>query len=123
MKKRALMLWGGWDGHTPEQTTAVFSEALRAKGYETEVVGSLAPLEEKEKLLTYDVIFPCWTMGDMSGPQWDGLTHAIQSGVGLAGVHGGMGDAFRGRIEYQWMVGGQFLGHPAHHHPSLSHWG
>ena len=23
-----------------------------------------------------------------------------------------MGDAFRGRVEYQWLVGGQFLGHP-----------
>ncbi len=32
--------------------------------------------------------------------------------VRLAGVHGGMGDAFRGNLGYQWMVGGQFVGHP-----------
>jgi type 1 glutamine amidotransferase len=25
-----------------------------------------------------------------------------------------MGDAFRGSIDYQWMVGGQFVGHPDH---------
>lgn len=112
MSKRALMIWGGWDGHTPKETTAVFSEALRKRGCQTEVVDTLAVLENKDALLQYDVIFPCWTCGEMSGPQWEGLDHAIRSGVGFAGVHGGMGDAFRGRIEYQWMVGGQFLGHP-----------
>jgi len=32
--------------------------------------------------------------------------------VGFAGVHGGAGDAFRDNLEYQWMVGGQFVGHP-----------
>ena len=33
-------------------------------------------------------------------------------GSGLAGFHGGMGDAFRGNLTYQWMVGGQFVSHP-----------
>ena len=37
---------------------------------------------------------------------------AVRAGAGLAGFHGGMGDAFRACTEYQFMVGGQFVAHP-----------
>jgi type 1 glutamine amidotransferase len=48
----------------------------------------------------------------LSGEQSEGLSTAIETGVGLAGWHGGMGDAFRNDCNYQFMVGGQFVGHP-----------
>ena len=32
--------------------------------------------------------------------------------MGIAGWHGGMGDAFRNNTEYQFMVGGQWVAHP-----------
>jgi type 1 glutamine amidotransferase len=32
--------------------------------------------------------------------------------VGLAGHHGGMSDAFRDAVDYQFMVGGQWVAHP-----------
>src|SRR3977135_673785 len=51
-------------------------------------------------------------MGSVTKEQEKNLVAAVQSGVGLAGFHGGMADAFRGAIEYQWMVGGQFMAHP-----------
>ena len=51
-------------------------------------------------------------MGTLSQPQSDGLQAAIKGGVGLGGIHGGMGDAFRGNLDYEWMVGGHFAGHP-----------
>jgi len=51
-------------------------------------------------------------MGTLSPEQWSGLNEAVSGGAGLAGVHGGMGDAFRGHVEYEWMVGGHFAGHP-----------
>jgi type 1 glutamine amidotransferase len=38
--------------------------------------------------------------------------NAVKSGVGLAGCHGGMCDAFRNECEWQFMTGGQFVGHP-----------
>jgi type 1 glutamine amidotransferase len=40
------------------------------------------------------------------------LCGAIESGVGLAGFHGGMGDSFRLDTDYQFMTGGQFVAHP-----------
>ena len=40
------------------------------------------------------------------------LARAVRGGVGLAGYHGGMCDAFRDAVEYQFMCGGQWVAHP-----------
>ena len=40
------------------------------------------------------------------------LRKAVLNGVGLAGWHGGMCDAFRQDTEYQFMTGGQWVAHP-----------
>ena len=40
------------------------------------------------------------------------MTKAVRGGVGLAGFHGGMCDAFREAVEYQFMCGGQWVAHP-----------
>jgi len=110
--KNALIVWGGWDGHKPDAIAGIFEKELKNNGFTVRVENSLAPLEDKEAVKKYDLIFPCWTMSEISAPQWEGLNDAIMSGVGLGGIHGGMGDAFRANLSYQWMVGGQFVGHP-----------
>jgi uncharacterized protein len=51
-------------------------------------------------------------MGTITDEQEKGLLDAIESGVGLAGWHGGMADSFRDNINYQFMVGGQWVAHP-----------
>jgi len=48
----------------------------------------------------------------MTRDQEQGLLNAVESGTGIAGWHGHMGDAFRDRPNYHFMVGGQFVGHP-----------
>ena len=40
------------------------------------------------------------------------LLEAVTSGVGVGGIHGGAGDAFRQACGFQWMMGGQFVSHP-----------
>ena len=40
------------------------------------------------------------------------LTKAVEGGVGLGGYHGGMCDAFREAVDYQFMCGGQWVAHP-----------
>jgi type 1 glutamine amidotransferase len=40
------------------------------------------------------------------------VTNAVASGVGLAGCHGGICDAFRNDTDWQFMTGGQFVAHP-----------
>lgn len=110
--KKALFISGGWDGHQPEKIVQFFSEELKAFSFESEVSTSLDVLADAEKLKSYDLIFPCWTMGSLEKEQSAGLQLAVREGVALAGIHGGMGDAFRGNLDYEWMVGGHFVGHP-----------
>jgi type 1 glutamine amidotransferase len=40
------------------------------------------------------------------------VAKAVGAGVGLAGCHGGMCDAFRNDTEWQFMTGGQWVSHP-----------
>jgi len=109
---KALILWGGWDGHEPGPVADLLESELKTKGVEVLKVNSLDPLADKKLMKTVDVISPCWTMGELTGEQWTGLDSAIKGGAGIAGIHGGMGDAFRGNLTYQIMVGGQFADHP-----------
>jgi hypothetical protein len=110
--KKALFIAGGWDGHQPDKIVQLFSEDLRAADFECDIESSLDVLADVERLKTYDVISPCWTMGSLSKEQSKGLVAAVRGGTALAGIHGGMGDAFRGNLDFEWMVGGHFVGHP-----------
>jgi uncharacterized protein len=110
--KKVLFCSGGWEGHQPEKIVQLFAAELRAAGLEPEIVRDLAVLSDVEALRRYALVFPCWTMGELTKEQEAGLVAAVRGGVALAGIHGGMGDAFRGRLDYEWMVGGHFVGHP-----------
>ncbi|MCC7146997.1 MAG: ThuA domain-containing protein [Phycisphaeraceae bacterium] len=112
MAKKALMVWGGWDGHTPKQSVEVFAPLLAGKGYEVEIADKLDVYLEKDRLAATDLIVPCWTMGTIAREQEKGLLEAVRNGTGLAGWHGGMCDSYRNNTEYQWMTGGQWVAHP-----------
>ncbi|PTX98740.1 hypothetical protein DB345_03210 [Spartobacteria bacterium LR76] len=110
--KRALIIYGGWEGHEPEKTAAIAAEDLRAAGFAVELSTTLETLEDEAALQKYDLIVPNWTMGTLTESQQNALLGAIKSGVGLGGFHGGMGDAFRNSPSYQYAVGGQWVAHP-----------
>lgn len=109
---KALIIQGGWEGHEPAAVAQFFADALSAEGYKVEVADTLEALDDAEALKTHDLISPCWTMGQLTPDQSKNLSNAVRSGIGLGGFHGGMGDAFRGDLGYEWMVGGHFVGHP-----------
>jgi len=110
--KRALVVQGGWQGHEPQKVAEILTKALRENGFEVELSGTLDALGDEKKLKSLDLIVPEWTMGTIEREQLHPLLAAVKSGVGIAGVHGGMGDAFRYETEYQYMVGGQWVAHP-----------
>lgn len=112
MAKKALMVWGGWGGHEPKQCVEVFEPFLREQGFEVEVHDNMDVYTDADKMNSLSLIVPVWTMGQISGPQEGGLLGAIANGVGVAGWHGGMCDAFRNNTTYQWMTGGQWVAHP-----------
>ncbi|MFN8490483.1 MAG: ThuA domain-containing protein [Caldilineaceae bacterium] len=110
--KKALIVWGGWEGHEPKQCADIFAPLLRERGFEVEVSDTLDSYLNKEMMMSLSLVVPIWTMGTITKEQEKGLLEAIASGVGLGGWHGGMGDSFRNNTEYQWMVGGQWVAHP-----------
>lgn len=110
--KRAFIFYGGWDGHEPDKTSARVATYLQGEGVEVTRVDTLEPLVDANYLKGFDLIIPMWTMGEIAKEQLQGLMTAVESGSGLAGWHGGMADAFRSSNDYQFMVGGQFVGHP-----------
>jgi uncharacterized protein len=112
MMKKALIVWGGWEGHEPKKCADIFAPALRERGFEVEVSDTLDSYLDTEKMLALDLVVPIWTMGTITREQEKGLLDAIGSGVGLGGWHGGMADSFRNNTTYQWMVGGQWVAHP-----------
>ncbi|MNB67285.1 Trehalose utilization [compost metagenome] len=112
MAKKALIVQGGWDGHEPVQVSEVFASILREEGFEVEVSDTLDSFKDEEKLLGLNLIVPIWTMGEISGEQLQPVLRAVESGVGLAGCHGGMCDAFRNSVEWQFMTGSQWVAHP-----------
>jgi len=109
---KALIVYGGWEGHEPRQVSEIFAESLRKHEFEIELSDTLDSYLDAEKLKELDLIVQHWTMGEISKEQWSGLDGAVRSGVGLAGVHGGLGDSFRKNADYQFMVGGQWVAHP-----------
>lgn len=112
MSKKALFTWGGWEGHQPEQCAKLFAEELAREGYDVDVVDTLDCLADDAALAAQDLIVPCWTMSRLAPEQERGLLRSVKKGTGIAGWHGGMGDAFRTSTAFQWMVGGQFVAHP-----------
>jgi uncharacterized protein len=111
--KRALIVWGGWDGHEPEAVARLFESMLTGQGFEVEVADSLDAFADEDRLAALSLIVPVWTMGEISGEQRKGVLKAVaEHGVGIAGCHGGMCDSFRVDTDWQFMTGGQWVAHP-----------
>ncbi len=113
----ALLVAGGWEGHTPLDSAQRFAPALEAAGLAVQIETNLAVFGDAARLAGCRLIVPVWTMGQLTGEQERALTEAVAAGTGIAGWHGTMGDSFRGNTTYQFMVGGQFVAHPGNIQP------
>lgn len=112
MAKKALIFYGGWEGHEPELTSKRFAGVLEGHAYDVDLVQTLDALTDADRMAQYDLIVPMYTQSEITPEQETGLLTAVKAGAGLAGWHGGMGDAFRKNPEYQFACGGQWVAHP-----------
>ena len=112
MAKRALITWGGWMGHEPDKVAALFATDLRDAGFEVQVTDSLACFDDAAALADLSLIVPVWTMSTIEKHQSQNVADVVAAGVGLAGCHGGMCDAFRNDVLWQFMTGAQWVAHP-----------
>jgi type 1 glutamine amidotransferase len=110
--KKVLFVWGGWMGHEPDKCRDILVPWMISEGAEVTVSDTLEVYVKTDLKKDIDLIVQVWTMGEIENSQEQALLEAVKSGVGIAGWHGGLGDAFRNNTEYQFMVGGQWVAHP-----------
>jgi type 1 glutamine amidotransferase len=110
---KALIVWGGLDFHEPLQISELFDSILKEEGYDVTLSNDLDSLADTELMNSLDLFIPHWTCGELTPDQLQGVIEAVRDhGVGIAGNHGGMCDAFRSHMEWHFMTGGQFVSHP-----------
>lgn len=117
----AALFVGGWDGHEPAAFCEWAVDLLEGEGARVVVHRSLAPLADPGAMSDVDLIVPIWSsarsshrpeLGNLTKAEEDGLLRLVADGCGIAGWHGHMGDAFRDRPTYHFLIGGQFVAHP-----------
>jgi len=111
--RKVLFTYGGWDGHEPKKFLDYMTPWLQGEGAEVQSFPSLDPYTDEALMSSIDLVIQVFTMSTITKEQEAGLLKAIKvNGTGMAGWHGGMGDAFRNNVDYQYMVGGQWVAHP-----------
>ena len=109
--REALIVWGGWSGHEPEQCAHILAKILEGQSFKVYVENTTEAFADPS-IVDMSLIVPIVTMSKIEKEEVENLTAAIRGGVGLAGYHGGMCDAFRESVDYQFMCGGQWVAHP-----------
>ena len=110
--KNVIYVYGGWKGHKPSESVDLMVPKLIAEGANVKIFDTLSVYTDEKLMAETDLIIQIWTMGKITEKQFEGLEKAIFNGTGFAGWHGGLGDAFRDNLKYQFIVGGQFIFHP-----------
>ncbi|WP_445681028.1 ThuA domain-containing protein [Radicibacter daui] len=109
--REALIVWGGWSGHEPQQGAEIVRGMLEEADFKVYVEDTTEAFADPS-IRDLSLIVPIFTMSKIEKEEVSNLTKAVESGVGLAGYHGGMCDAFREAVDYQFMCGGQWVAHP-----------
>ncbi len=112
MDKKALIVRGGWDGHQPVEVSLLFKDILQQEGFEVDISEDLSVFSTLEDCIKYSLIIPVYTMSEIKDEYVQNICSAVENGVGLAGCHGGMCDAFRNSTRWQFLTGSQWVEHP-----------
>ena len=113
--RNVLIVAGGWPGHRPLEVAEIMARELTREGFAPEITDSLAVLSDAERLAATSLVVLNWHMGvedEQVRLDLAPLLDAVAGGSGLAGIHAGLGDAFRLEVDFQFMVGGQWVAHP-----------
>jgi len=64
-KKKALFVWGGWEGHEPKKCVDIFAPWLEQQGFEVEISHTLDAYLDAQKLKSLDLIVQVYTMSQI----------------------------------------------------------
>lgn len=108
-RKRALVLYGGWEEHKPE-LSARFAVDNVLGDFDVSSSQHLACLD-RAGLGDIDLLVLLWTFGEITPDQEAALISAVDGGLGLLTWHGAS-SAFLGSRAHKFLIGGQFVAHP-----------
>jgi len=112
MTRTALVVRGGWEGHSPREATDLVIPFLEEEGFAVRVEDGPAVYSDEAVMRGTDLIVQSVTMSTIADDEVRGLRAAVERGTGFAGWHGGIADSFRQSSDYLHLVGGQFATHP-----------
>ena len=109
--RRAIIVWGGWEGHEPEQCAGIVSDILAEDGFRTEVTNDLGVFGSPT-LATADLLVPIITGETLERGHANTLIEAVRGGLGLAGAHGALATSFKESADFRYVAGVTWVAHP-----------
>ncbi|MCR6633470.1 ThuA domain-containing protein [Devosia sp.] len=110
-RKRALIVWGGIELHTPERSARVVQEILESENFDCIVTPDYDALGDDE-VGANNLIVPVITGGDLGKQKMDNLVGAVRQGTGLAGFHMGLATSFRSSVPFRYAASVYWVQHP-----------
>ena len=109
--KKAIIVWGGWQGHEPEQCAGIVADLLREDGFAVEVTGDLGIFASLQ-LAKADLLVPVITGETLEKAHASALVEAVRGGLGLGGHHGALATSFKESAAFRYVSGVTWVAHP-----------
>lgn len=109
--RRALVVWGGMELHTPERSAQVVRELLEPEGFAVTVTSDYDALGADD-VASNDLVVPVITDGTLAPEKMARLVDAIRGGTGLAGFHMGLATSFRSSVPFRYAASCYWVQHP-----------
>ena len=109
--KKALVVWGGMELHTPERGAHVVRALLEEEGFSVTVTPDYDALGA-EDVGSNDLVVPVITDGTLAPEKMANLIAAIRAGTGLAGYHMGLATTFRSSVPFRYAASVYWVQHP-----------
>lgn len=109
--RKALIVWGGWEGHEPRQGAEIVRAMLAAEGFDVRVEQGSDAFAAPD-LHEMSLIVPIFTRAEIAPEPLANLLRTVEGGAGLASYHGGMAASFRNEVKFHFMTGVQWVAHP-----------
>ena len=109
--KKALVVWGCMELHTPERGAQVVRQLLEEEGFAVTVTPDYDALGA-EDVGSNDLVVPVITDGTLEPEKMGRLIAAIRAGTGLAGYHMGLATTFRASVPFRYAASVYWVQHP-----------
>jgi type 1 glutamine amidotransferase len=110
-RRKALVVWGGMELHTPERGAETVRALLEPEGFDVTVSNDTDRLGDAE-VAEFDLVVPVVTDGELTRDQGKVFAAAIRAGTGLAGYHMGLATSFRDCVPFRYAAGCYWVAHP-----------